>query len=376
MEPARRLYCDPVSGTGAFLALIDAVADSAPAGPSFALRDHRAAKARRRLIVLGLALACLVAFGLDLATGPSSLPMGKVLRGLFDPSVLSPAEAAIVWQIRLPYALMAALVGAALALSGAEMQTVLNNPLASPFTLGVSSAASFGASLAIVLGVGLAGVSQSLLTTLNAFVFALASVLLLQVLARAQRGGVQSIVLFGIALVFAFNAATALVQFVSSPEALQQLVFWTMGSLSRATWTAVGIMGAVVILATPFSLMAARALTALRLGEDRAMSFGVDAGRLRFTSLLRASLLSASAVAFVGVVGFIGLVAPHIARLLVGEDHRIFLPASLLSGALLMSLASTASKTLVPGALLPVGIVTAVIGVPVFLVLILRSARG
>jgi iron complex transport system permease protein len=356
--------------------LIDAVADSAPAGPSFALRDHRAAKARRRLIVLGLALACLVAFGLDLATGPSSLPMGKVLRGLFDPSVLSPAEAAIVWQIRLPYALMAALVGAALALSGAEMQTVLNNPLASPFTLGVSSAASFGASLAIVLGVGLAGVSQSLLTTLNAFVFALASVLLLQVLARAQRGGVQSIVLFGIALVFAFNAATALVQFVSSPEALQQLVFWTMGSLSRATWTAVGIMGAVVILATPFSLMAARALTALRLGEDRAMSFGVDAGRLRFTSLLRASLLSASAVAFVGVVGFIGLVAPHIARLLVGEDHRIFLPASLLSGALLMSLASTASKTLVPGALLPVGIVTAVIGVPVFLVLILRSARG
>ncbi|WP_395670952.1 FecCD family ABC transporter permease [Phenylobacterium sp.] len=355
--------------------MIDAAADSALAA-SPVLRDHRAAKARRRLVVIGLALACVVAFALDLATGPSSLPMDRVLRGLFEPSVLSPAESAIVWQIRLPYALMAALVGVALALSGAEMQTVLNNPLASPFTLGVSSAASFGASLAIVFGVGLAAAPQGLLTTLNAFVFALGSVLLLQVLARAQRGGVQSIVLFGIALVFAFNAATALVQFVSSPEALQQLVFWTMGSLSRATWNAVAIMGAVVLLVTPFSLLAARSLTALRLGEDRAMSFGVDAGRLRFMSLLRASLLSAAAVAFVGVVGFIGLVAPHIARLLVGEDHRIFLPASLLSGALLMSLASTASKTLVPGALLPVGIVTAVIGVPVFLVLILRNARG
>ncbi len=375
MEPARTLYCDPISGTGAFLALIDAAADSALAA-SPVLRDHRAAKARRRLVVIGLALACVVAFALDLATGPSSLPMDRVLRGLFEPSALSPAESAIVWQIRLPYALMAALVGVALALSGAEMQTVLNNPLASPFTLGVSSAASFGASLAIVFGVGLAAAPQGLLTTLNAFVFALGSVLLLQVLARAQRGGVQSIVLFGIALVFAFNAATALVQFVSSPEALQQLVFWTMGSLSRATWNAVAIMGAVVLLVTPFSLLAARSLTALRLGEDRAMSFGVDAGRLRFMSLLRASLLSAAAVAFVGVVGFIGLVAPHIARLLVGEDHRIFLPASLLSGALLMSLASTASKTLVPGALLPVGIVTAVIGVPVFLVLILRNARG
>lgn len=257
------------------------------------------------------------------------------------------------------------------------MQTVLNNPLASPFTLGVSSAASFGASLAIVLGLGLPFVPVDAVTTLNAFVFAFGSVLLLQGLARAQRGGVQSVVLFGIALVFAFNALTALVQFVSSQEALQQLVFWTMGSLSRASWRAVAFMAAVVVLAAPFSLWSARALTALRLGEDRAMSFGVDVGRLRFLALLRVSLLSATAVAFVGVVGFVGLVAPHIARLLVGEDHRVFLPASLLSGALLMSLASTAAKALVPGALLPVGIVTAVIGVPVFLLLIFRNgARG
>jgi iron complex transport system permease protein len=255
------------------------------------------------------------------------------------------------------------------------MQTVLNNPLASPFTLGVSSAASFGASLAIVFGVGITAVPQGLLTSVNAFVFAFGSVLLLQLLAKVQRGGVQSIVLFGIALVFAFNALTALVQFVSSQEALQQLVFWTMGSLSRATWGAVAIMAVVVATVTPFSLLAARSLTALRLGEDRAMSFGVDAARLRFASLLRSSLLAATAVAFVGVVGFIGLVAPHIARLLVGEDHRVFLPASLLSGMLLMSLASAASKTLVPGALLPVGIVTAVIGVPVFLALILRNGN-
>lgn len=341
------------------------------------LAEHRRISAGRRLIIAGLAVLCVVALAVDVAVGPSSLSPWVVLKGLFQPDSLTEAQAAIVWQIRLPYALMAVMVGAALALSGAEMQTVLNNPLASPFTLGVSSAASFGASLAIVLGLGLPGVPAEAITTLNAFVFAFGSVLALQALARAQRGGVQSIVLFGIALVFAFNALTALVQFIASQEALQQLVFWTMGSLSRAGWGSVAVMAVVLVATAPFSLLSARALTALRLGEDRARSFGVDAGRLRFLSLLRVSLLSATAVAFVGVVGFVGLVGPHIARLLVGEDHRVFLPASLLSGALLMSLASTASKTIAPGALMPVGIVTAVIGVPVFLILIFRNgARG
>jgi iron complex transport system permease protein len=345
--------------------------------PADAVAHHGRLQAKRRLVLLALAVGCVAALALDVMVGPSSMSPWRILEGLVRPSVLSPSETAIIWQIRLPYALMAIMVGAALSLAGAEMQTVLNNPLASPFTLGVSAAAAFGASLSIVLGLGLPFVSNDTLTTINAFVLAFGSVLALQALARAQRGGVQSIVLFGIALVFAFNALTALVQYVSSQEALQQLVFWTMGSLSRSTWRSVAFMAVVILLTTPFSVLAARALTALRLGEDRAMSFGVNVGRLRFLSLLRVSLLSATAVAFVGVVGFVGLVAPHIARLLVGEDHRVFLPASILSGALLMSLASAASKTLVPGALLPVGIVTAVIGVPVFLLLIFRNgAKG
>lgn len=341
------------------------------------LDEHRRLRLRRHVLLIVLAIACVLAVALDVATGPSAMSPWRIVTGLIDPGALSPSEAAIVWQIRLPYALTAVLVGACLALSGAEMQTVLDNPLASPFTLGVSSAASFGASLAIVLGLGVPFLPSDAIVALNAFVFAFGSVLLLQAMARARRGGVQSIVLFGIAMVFAFNALTALVQFVASQEALQQLVFWTMGSLSRASWRSVAVLAAALALATPFSWIAARALTALRLGEDRAASAGVDVARLRFFSMLRASLLSATAVAFVGVVGFVGLVGPHIARLLVGEDHRLFLPASVLSGALLMSLASAASKTMVPGALLPVGVVTAVIGVPAFLFLIFKSgARG
>jgi iron complex transport system permease protein len=135
----------------------------------------------------------------------------------------------------------------------------------------------------------------------------------------------------------------------------------------------VAALAVVVALTAPFSFGAAHAMTAMRLGEDRARSFGIDVARLRFISLLRVSLLASTAVAFVGAVGFIGLVGPHIARLLLGEDHRFLLPASLLTGALIMSLASAASKALVPGVLMPVGIVTAVVGVPVFLLLIFRG---
>ncbi|MGN5373313.1 FecCD family ABC transporter permease [Sphingomonas hankookensis] len=336
------------------------------------LAAHRRSARRRDLVVLALGLACIVAMILDVMTGPSALGWGQVLAGLVSPGSLDPATHAIIWQIRLPQALVAILVGAGLALAGAEMQTVLDNPLSDPFTLGISSAASFGASLAIVLGIGIPFVPFDAMTPINAFVFAFGAVLLIQALARARSGGVQSLVLFGIALVFAFNALTALVQFLSSPEALQQLVFWTMGSLSRAGWWAVALLALVVGTVAPFALLAARQLTALRLGEDRAASAGVDVARLRFVSLLRVSLLSATAVACVGVVGFVGLVGPHIARLLLGEDHRRFLPGSMLVGALLMSLAASAAKLIVPGSSMPVGIVTALIGVPVFLALMLR----
>ncbi|THF64984.1 iron ABC transporter permease [Pseudothauera nasutitermitis] len=331
--------------------------------------------ARRAAIVLGLAVLCVGAFLLDLVTGPSALTPRQVLSGLFAPDSLTPPQAAIVWQVRLPYALMAVLVGAALSLAGAEMQTILNNPLASPFTLGVSSAASFGAALAIVLGFSLPFIPADWMVPLNAFVCAFGSVLLLQMMTRRRGAGVETVVLLGIALVFAFNALVAFVQFISSQEALQQLVFWSMGSLSRATWANVGMLAVVVAVVVPFSLHAAGQLTSLRLGEDRARSFGVNVQRLRFMALLRVSLLAATSVAFVGTIGFIGLVGPHVARLLLGEDHRFLLPASILAGALIMSLSSVASKTLVPGVLMPVGIVTAIVGVPMFLFLIFRRSE-
>ena len=340
-----------------------------------ALRAYRVLVRQRVAILAALALCALAAFWLDLMTGPSDLSTAEALRGLLSPASLSDTDRVILWDVRLPAAVMAILVGAALALAGAEMQTILNNPLASPFTLGVSHAAAFGAAIGIVLGGSLPGVPENWIVSVNAFAFAFGATLLLQAIAGFIGASAQTLVLFGIAIFFTFEALVKLMQFIASDQALQQLVFWTMGNLSRADWTKILYLALAIAAVAPFSLAASWRMTALRLGDERAKSLGIHVGRLRLLSLLRIAVLTAFAVAFVGTIGFIGLVGPHIARLLLGEDHRFLLPGSLLSGAALMSLASVASKAIVPGVLVPIGIVTALIGVPFFVWLVLYRHR-
>lgn len=327
---------------------------------------------RRAILVAAMAVAAVIGVILDLVTGPAGLPLGETLRALTGAEVAR-STSVIIWDVRLPVALMALLVGAALALAGAEMQTVLENPLAEPFTLGVSAAAALGAAVAIVLGVTLPFLPAMWSVSANAFLFALGALALLQLMGRIRGGGPEVLILFGIALNFTAAAFLSLLQFVASADALQQLVFWTMGSLAAASWPGLALLALVLALTVPFSLRAAWRLTALRLGEEQARSFGVDVRSLRRWALIRVSLLAASAVSMVGVIGFVGLAGPHIARMLVGEDHRFFLPASLLTGALVMSFASVLSKLVVPGVLLPVGLVTSLIGLPIFFSLILRG---
>lgn len=337
---------------------------------------YRRRLTRRCQLIAGLAVLLLAGLAIDIASGPSGMGLATLVRGIVHPQSLDAMQQVILWNVRLPYALMAVLVGAALSLAGAEMQAILDNPLASPFTLGVSSAAALGASLVIVFPVASAWLSNDSAISLAAFVFACASVFLLQFMSRLRGAGVQSLVLFGIALVFSCNALVSLLQLLATEDVLQQLLFWTLGSVTRANWNKLSILAAVLAVVMPFSFAAAPRLTLLRMGQDRAMSFGVNVKRLRFLALLRISLLSAVAVAFVGTIGFIGLVGPHIARLLVGEDQRFLLPASVLVGGLLLSLSSIASKLILPGVVVPVGIVTALVGVPVFVVLVFkRGAR-
>ncbi len=330
----------------------------------------------RMVVLAGLALALVAAFLVDVATGPAALPIPDIIAGLIDRASLSRAQGVILWDVRLPYAAMAVFVGAALGLAGAEMQTVLNNPLASPLTLGVSFAATFGASVAIVLELDLFGFGRNYAIAGSAFAGAAASTMLIYGLSRMMGATRDTVVLFGIAIFFTFSALVSLIQFVASTDALQQIVFWTMGSLARATWDKIAVIAVVVLLCVPLSLRHAWALTALRGGEEHARSFGIAVERLRLIVLLRASLLAAVAVAFAGAIGFIGLVGPHIARLLLGEDHRFFLPGSALAGAVVLSLASIASKMIIPGLIVPIGIVTALVGIPLFLGLVLTQGRG
>ena len=334
---------------------------------------YRRLARRKALILAALGAALALSLLADLSIGPGRYGYTEIVRALLGQEVPL-AVRVVVWEIRLPVALMAVAVGAALSVAGAQMQTVLNNPLASPFTLGISAAAGFGAALGFVLGVSLLPAAAAAYAIPgNAFLMAIAAALLIHALSRRRDVSTETVVLLGIALVFTFNAALAALEFIASEQALAAVVFWTMGSLGRATWPKLGITTAALVLVWPVFVRQAWALTALRLGEGRAESFGVRVARLRLQTILLVSLLAAVSVAFVGTIGFVGLVGPHIARMLLGEDQRFFLPASALAGALMLSAASVLSKSIIPGLILPIGVVTALVGVPFFFSLILST---
>lgn len=351
------------------------VADCAAGGAAGGAAAAYRARAARRLAGLGLCgLALALAMTLDMATGPAFLSPAAVARSalrLADDRMVD----AIVWSIRLPIAATAALAGASLGLTGAMMQTILANPLASSYTLGVSAGAGFGAALVIVIGAGLP-IPEVYAAPGAALLFAGVACAGVYFVGATRGATPELLALAGVAMLFLFQALISLLQYVASPEALQQIVFWLFGSLQRASWPKVALLAGALALAAPALARDAWALTALRLGDERAASLGVDPRRLRLRSLALVSLLTGVAVAFVGAIGFVGLVAPHVARLFLGEDQRFLLAGSALTGALTLSLASVVSKVAIPGALIPIGIVTAMIGVPFFLWLILRSRRS
>ncbi|WP_323118066.1 FecCD family ABC transporter permease [Burkholderia alba] len=350
---------------------------SAPpvAAPASLKLRYRAVATRRLgalLLLAGVLAALIVA---DIATGPSPFAIRDIVAGLFYPDTLSLEQRVILWDVRLPYAIMAVLVGCALGLAGAEMQTVLNNPLASPFTLGISAAASVGASLVVISGWQLVLWNENLALSLGAFCCATGATLLIIWLAWRHGATTETVVLFGIGLMFSFEALLWLLQFIADSNALQQIVFWSMGSLARASWSKIAILSCVLTLCALWASTGVWTMTALRAGEEQARSMGIAVERLRLLTLVRISLLSATALSFVGTIGFVGLVGPHMSRLLVGEDHRYYLPGSMLAGAIMLSGASILSKTLISGVVLPIGIITALVGVPLFMTLITRRRR-
>ncbi|MUO85271.1 FecCD family ABC transporter permease [Agrobacterium vitis] len=343
----------------------------------FVRGDYRRASRRRQW---GLGLSAIALIGLlllDLVTGPSGIPLGDVLNGLIaGPSGEDRMVATILWQLRMPQAVMGVVVGACLGLAGLQMQTILDNPLASPFTLGFSAAAGFGAALAITFG-GSFAIPDHFVVPIAAFGMTLVACGLVYLIATLRGASQEILVLGGIAVSFFFQSIQSLLQFLASPEVLQQIVFWLFGSLLKATWTSVSVSGAILLFCLPFVARNCWALTVLKLGDSNARSLGLSVGRVRRETFLLVALLTAAAVSFVGTIGFVGLIAPHVCRLLAGEDHRFALPLSALIGAIILVGASVLGKFISPAAVIPVGIVTAVAGIPMlFAVILSRSTLG
>lgn len=339
------------------------------------VRNYRTRTARRWLLLFGTFTCLCLLVVLDVMTGPASLSFFDVVSVLLNPADATPQQKVIIWDLRLPIAIMAVCVGAMLGVAGAEMQTILNNPLADPFTLGLSSAASFGAALAITLQWSLIPGAGIFIITGNAFVMAMLTSLALYGFTRLRGVTPEAMILVGIAMLFTFNALLAWMQYGASELELAQIIFWQLGSLARASWGKVAICVAVLAIVVPYFMSRSWSLTALRMGEEKAASLGVNVSFLRLSVLAGVSLLAAVAVSFVGAVAFVGLVGPHIARLIVGEDQRGFLPLSALAGALIMSGTSIASKAITPGVIYPIGMITSLIGIPFFISLILSQRQ-
>ncbi|GAD78817.1 FecCD family ABC transporter permease [Vibrio ezurae] len=338
-----------------------------------ALLHHRR-RERKKILMLGvfflLSIVFLVA---DILIGSQGLTLSQVLNGIFYAKNSDLATQIIIWDIRMPMSLMAPFVGAALALAGAQMQTTLNNSLADPYTFGVSAAAGFGAALVIMNIVVIPFIPMEYQIATMAFIMCLLTTLLIAGISSMKRISIEGVMLFGVAIMFAYDGMLTMMQYSASETQLQTLVFWQMGSLDRGSWQKIIVLAILIPSVLVIMMKDSWKLSSLKIGQDRAESMGINVNRLRNKTLLLVSLITSISVAFVGAIGFVGLVAPHIARMILGEDQRYFLPASALLGAVLLEVASIASKSIMPGLILPLTVMMSIIGVPFFIYLIIKK---
>ena len=347
----------------------DRGAQPATRAPLAVTRAARRQVEARSLFLLLMVLLLVGAMAVGLCVGASGMSTAHVLLALVQDTGRTHD---IVWMLRLPRILMAALVGFGLGLAGSVFQVVLRNPLASPFTLGVGSAAGFGAVTVIIFfngGHHLFGVAA------GAFVFSLLSAAVMIAVARMKHASSETMILTGIALMFFFSALTSLFQYMGTMQQVHEIVFWFFGNLSRAGWTEVGLAAAMILSPFPPLLRAAWDFNILVHGDESATSLGVQPDRLRMWAVAAASLITAGAICFTGVIGFVGLVAPHITRMIIGSDHRFLMPGSALVGGLILVVADTVARTAWSPQVIPIGIVTSFIGVPFFTFLLLKRTR-
>lgn len=336
----------------------------------------------RLVLVTVVLIVALVVLGvISAGSGQLAVPPDQVLGSVLHrigldwlPLPAHPNGDAALWSIRFPRVAMAMLVGAALATAGAVMQGVFGNPLADPGVVGVSSGAALAACTGIVFGLSFAGAYTTALLAFIGGVIATAGVYLL---ARSDgRTEVVTLVLTGVAVNAVGGAGIAFLTFLGDTQSREQIVFWQLGSLNGTRWAYVGVVAPLVVVGVLAAMLLARRLDVLSLGERAARHVGVDVERLRMISIVVVALLTAAAVAFCGIISFVGLVVPHLIRMLLGPGHRVLVPLSALGGAVLLTGADLVARTAVAYADLPIGMLTALVGGPFFFWLIRRTRRS
>ncbi len=332
------------------------------------------------VLFAGLSIALLVAVIVSIGMGTVSIGPRQVVAiiashaGINMDVAFNQQQDSVVWAIRLPRVVLGVLVGAALAVSGAALQGMFRNPLADPGLIGVSSGAALGAVIALGLSISWFGIAT---TPLFAFVGGVVTAVIGYTLARHDgRTEVVTLVLAGVALNTFAGAGTSLVTFVANDAQLRAIIFWSMGSLGSSTWESVAAASPFIIAGLLISLRWGHPLNLMVLGEREARHLGIDTERVRLSVILVTALMTGATVAVAGVIAFVGLIIPHLVRLVAGPDHRTLLPASALAGALLIVMADLFARTVVSPLELPLGVLTALIGGPFLLVMMLRTRRA
>ena len=334
---------------------------------------------RRRILWLGLfTLLLLPAACFIMLSGASEISTEQLWTNLL--SAKDGPIHLVIWQIRLPRLVGALLGGASLALAGTVLQAVLKNPLAAPTTLGIAQGAAFGAALGITcsgmrdtsshLYRGFSGLDETILISILAFSFSLLTTFIIILLTRLRRAGKESIILAGVALSSLFIAGTTFLQYFADETQLAMIVHWTFGDLARASWSELYVMGIVTILSMAYFFANRLNYNALLAGDEVAQSLGINVVRLRLVSMSIATLATAVTVTFFGILGFVGLIAPHMGRRLVGSDNRYLLPLSAILGVLILLFADLLGQFLLDPVALPAGVITSFLGTPVFLLLL------
>lgn len=338
------------------------------------IKNYYRSRVRGKIILLfTVCIVILIAVLVDLTLGSYNLSLIGYFRGIIN-NDLGNVDKLIMLNIRMPRSLTCIIVGMALGLSGYYMQTILQNPIASPFTLGISSAASFGASLSIITNFPFIFMGYNV--QISAVFFSIVCTLVMIVALKKSNMDAYLMILAGVAINFFFVALQSLTQYVADEKQVQKIVHWMFGTVSKASWTGVIITTLTFIIIFIITYRKAWSFNLISFSDERAKSMGLDTEKFRRFIFLSSSILTAVAISYVGTIGFIGLLAPHFSRSLLGNDARFTATGSALLGGMLLIIASIVSKIILPGSLLPIGIIMNIVGVPFMIMIVARGKNG